>query len=134
VKVDEQFRDGVLTLRVAEKALVKRPEWDRVAGLRRPDASVVVVDLKDVDFISSLFLHGCVELNRSLAASGVHLVLLHLSPSKRAVLELVAGAAGLLMAKDERELSETVAALAGPVVRDGRDEGVARAEKRALWS
>ena len=97
MRVREQFRDGMLMLSVAERALVRRPDWEQIAGLERADATVVTLNLADVDFVSSLFLQGCAELSGRLAERGSRLALLHLSPSQKALLDLIDGASDLLV-------------------------------------
>jgi len=123
----------MLTLKVGEKALVRLPDWDQIAGLRAGNASIVAIDLADVDFISSLFLQGCVELSRSLAARGAHVVLLHLSPSQRSLLQMVDGASGLVVADDEEQLKVALQSVTRASGSDPGTEGVTRAEKNALW-
>jgi len=99
-----------------------------------PDAPVVAIDFAGVDFVSSLFLQGCVELGRSLAQHGAHLLLLNLSASQRALLDLIEGASCLKVVDREAELAEVVASLAQESERAAQDEGVHRIEKRTLWS
>jgi len=98
------------------------------------DARVVAVDLSGVDFVSSLFLQGCVELGRSLARSGALVVLLNLSTAQRALLDLIEGASCLKVVDREAELPGLVSSLAQESEAAPQDEGVQRIEKRTLWS
>jgi anti-anti-sigma regulatory factor len=124
---------GLLKVKVGEKALVRPPEWEEVLALRGPDTVLVVLDLREADFISSLFLQGCVDLSRVLADAGQQLALLHLSPYQERLLELVEGASRLLVLSGEEQVSEQLAALRVNAEPGGTDEGVTPPEKTMLW-
>lgn len=128
MKAEECFYDRVVLLRVADRTLLLPPDWDEIAGLRREEVAWVALDLMNADFISSLFVRGCVELGSTLARRGKQLVLLHLSPDQKRVLELVPGASRLPVFDDERQFTEMVAS----AEQSAPDEGVTRAEKGSL--
>ena len=132
MRVQQQLRDGVLMLTVSEKALVRHPDWEQIDGLRHQEAVVVALDLQGVDFVSSLFLVGCVELQRALAEDGRHLVLLHLARPHRALLELIDGGQALQVLENEDRL-HTMAAACVARRSAGAEEGVTLREKRTLW-
>ena len=133
MRVQEHHRPGLLVLKVAEKTLVKHPQWDDVMASRRPDTVLVVLDLEEADFISSLFLQGCVELSRALAAAGQQLALLHLSAHQEGLLDLVEGASRLSVLKDEAQVNRRLESLLPRPGRQAPDEGVTRTEKSMLW-
>ncbi len=130
MNVEQHCRNGVLKLKLCDRALVEVPDWQSIGGLTGARVSEVVLDLGGAEFISSLFLQACVELDRRLTASGSRLLLLHFEESQRLLLELVDGAAGLIVLEDEEELEQH---------RRDRSEqddrpGVNRSEKLTLWS
>ena len=132
MRVREQFRDGMLTLAIDERALVKRPDWEQIAGLKRADTVVVAVNLAQVDFVSSLFLQGCAELSRALVERGGRVALLHLSPAQKVLLDMVDGASGLLTAEDEEQLRAVLGSRV-PAAAARQDEGVTEMERNSLW-
>ena len=133
MRVQEERQDNLLRLRVAEKALVSRPRWDDVPALGRGEPDLVALDLKDVDFVSSLFLQGCVDLSRELARRGGRLVLVNLSPHHSRMLGVIEGAEKLLVLEGEEQLSDRLSAGAGQRPTGAPDQGVTGAEKRVLW-
>jgi hypothetical protein len=133
MEVVAQQIPGVLRVRVAERTLVKPLDSQAVLDLRRPDTVVIALDLKGADFISSLFLQGCIELARTLVGSGQQLVLLHLLPQQERLLEFLVGTPRLLVLNDEAQLDDRLKSLAAAASPDGPHEGVTRAEKFMLW-
>jgi len=131
--VREESDDGVLRVRVSGRTLVRPPQWDLLPSLRGGRHALVVLEFDGAEFVSALFLLGCVELGRALAGQGRKLVLMNLSPHHRHLLELVEGGADLPVLESEAELAERRAELAGaPPQQQG--EGVSNVEKRMLWS
>lgn len=133
MQANAQYSSGALVLAVAERALVRRPCWEDVLKLRRADTRLVVLDLKGVEFVSSLFLEACVELSSALADQTQELALLHVSPHQQRLLEMVQGGARLPVLQREDEIAGRLgrpAPAAGPVAAD---EGVTPFEKRVLW-
>lgn len=129
MRVEDNFDGRVLLLKVAERAALVPPDWGKIQGLRRPDVPWVALDLAGVDFMSSLFVQGCVELAGTLARRGQELVLLGLSTEQKRVLELVPGASRLPRFDDVRQLNEAIESAA----RGAPDEGVTTLEKGVLW-
>ena len=70
VNAREDWDGGLLRLEVTDRTLVEPPDWGGIRGLSRQDTLLVALDLRGVEFVSSLFLEGCVELGRTLAARG----------------------------------------------------------------
>ena len=134
MSVRTDLHGGVLKLEVACKALIERPDWERLAGLNESAAPVVALDLKDAQFVSSAFLQGCVDLNRALACDGRQLVLLNLSAHHRRVLEITRGAAELLVLDCEERLHSLLPSLLATCALVEVEQGVTDAEKHALWS
>jgi hypothetical protein len=131
MQVYESAPDGVLWLKAGEKALVKRPDAASILGLLRPDTALVVVDMEGVEFVSSLFLEGCVNLAGALAAQGRELVMLHMAQSQSRLLEMVDGGARIPVLDGAGQLiGRPEAARTRP---PGADQGVTRAEKSVLW-
>ena len=81
--------DGFLLVRVAQKTLVKRPEWGDLDLADDPPSALVVLDLAQPEFISSLFWEGCRDWARELVRSGRTLALLHLDETQQPMLNLV---------------------------------------------
>ena len=127
----EECHDGLLTVRISERTLVKPPNWDELASLKRDGTLLVALDFGDVEFVSSLFWQACVELNRRLTEKGQSLALLHLTPHQKQVLELVDGSSRLALVEDVEQLEDRLRMLQP---RSGPDGGVSGAEKRMLWS
>ncbi len=132
MEVPTEQMAGVLRLKVGDRALVRPLDWRSLLPQRRPDTVVVALDLEGAVFISSLFLQGCVELARELAASGQQLVLLHMQDQQERLLELIEGAPRLPVLNDDAQMESRLRFLAAQLDADGRDEGVTRAEKLAL--
>jgi hypothetical protein len=130
--VEERHESGLLRIAPTDRALVAQPDWEPTLRLRRPDTALVALDLEQVDFISSLFLQGCVELGRKLAVHAQELVLLHLSPHQEQLLELVEGPIRLSVVHDEGELEGRLAEARARLAGAGGD-GVSRNEKLMLW-
>jgi len=130
----DEFDNGVLTLRVAERALVHGADWSLVPAVARADVRVVVVDLASVDFVSSLFLQGCMDLCRALRARRAALALLHLSQHQRRLVEMVDADGTMAVLSDPSEAEALAAAGAGGADEASGTRGVTRDEKRMLWS
>jgi hypothetical protein len=94
---------------------------------------LVALDLAGVEFISSLFLHGCVELGRDLAQTGRALVLLHLSAHHKRLLAVVEGGTRLAVLDDEDELTARLLALEAGLAAGETNGAVGSIEKRMLW-
>lgn len=133
MRFKHERRPGLLTVTVLERALVARPDWEPVLAARGEDTVLVVLDLAGADFLSSLFLQGCVELAGKLARQAQGLALLHVSPYQDQLLELVEGAARLPVLKDEAAVQEHLAALGFRSPPGDGSTGVTRAEKFTLW-
>ena len=131
--IEEQSAPGVLRLRVTDKTLVKRPDWDDVMARLGPDTLLVILDLQGVEFISSLFFEGCVGLGSGLAHDGGELVLTGLSTQEERVLEYVQGASRLKVVGDECQLSAYAASASARTPERPLREGVTRSEKYMLW-
>jgi len=130
MQFERSCRNGILLLRIYQRALVKAPDWDQIVEADSTDATVMALDLREAEFVSSLFWQACVELHRRLAAQGRELVLLNLDESQRQLLELIEGSTRMPVLNGKAELDEHVAS-APP--RAGSDEGVTNREKRMLW-
>jgi len=130
--MEAQEQGGILRLRAESKALVSRPDWHSQVALGRPSNLLVAVDLAGVEFVSSLFLAGCVRLGRRLACSGRMLVMLNLTPHHKRVLELVEGGSTLALVDDEQQLHARLMSLKPEC--GAPDGGVGAAEKNMLWS
>lgn len=123
--------DRLLTLRIAERTLVKPPDWDELPGLKGTDALLVALDFGQVEFVSSLFWLACLELSTRLTDKGQSLALLHVTPQQKLVLELVDGSSRLALVEDVEQLEDRLRMLQPRTDLDG---GVSGAEKRMLWS
>ena len=127
----DECHDGLLTLRIAERTLVKPPDWDALPALKRGDALLVALDFEQVEFVSSLFWLACVELSRRLTDKGQSLALLHLTPQQKLVLELVDGSSRLALVEDVEQLEDRLRMLQP---RDDEEGAVSGVEKRMLWT
>ncbi|MFO7958563.1 MAG: hypothetical protein R6X33_15850 [Candidatus Brocadiia bacterium] len=130
MQFERSCRNGVLLLRVAQRALVRAPDWDGVAGDDGEEARIVALDLQEAEFVSSLFWQACVELHGRLAAQSRELVLLNLDESQRRLLELIEGATRMPVLGSKAELDRHAAR---GLPRARSDEGVTGREKRMLW-
>ena len=130
MRVHDGQLPGVLRVTPGDKALVKALDWTELLAQRRPDTLLVVLDLGGVEFVSSLFLQGCVELARELARSGQQVALLNMAPHQERLLEFLDGASRLARLRAEPDIGEHLRSLAGA---GSPDEGVTRAEKLMLW-
>jgi hypothetical protein len=133
MQVQEPQTAGVLRLEIGERALVGPPESQEILRLRGPDTVLVALDLRGAEFISSLFLQGCIELARTLAASGQQLVLLHLTPQQERLLEFVEGSSRLTVLNDDTRMDDQLRSLSACVASGAPDDAVTRAEKLMLW-
>ena len=133
MRVDVHHRGGVLIVRVSERAVVVRPDWDAALASVRPDTALVVLDLEEVEFMSRPFLHACVELDRQLAGAGQRLALLHLSTHQAQLLEAVEGAFRLAILDSEDELSSHLPPNACAEVPAPAGGGLTTDEKSFLW-
>ncbi len=131
MKFEKSLRGGLLLVRIAEKALVRSPDWDSLGALEQPDIALVALDLREAEFVSSLFWQGCVELSRRLAAAGKQLVLLHVSDYQERLLELCEDTVRLLVLASEEELDDFARSLTSS---QAVEEGVTGTEKNMLWS
>ncbi len=127
----EECHDGLLTLTITERTLVRPPDWDRTPVPEHPDAVLVALDFARVEFVSSLFWQACVELSARLSERGQSLALVNLSPQQRQVFELVDGSSRLAVVEDREQLQDRLRVLQ-PREDDGR--AVGGTEKRMLWS
>jgi anti-anti-sigma regulatory factor len=133
MQVHEHYQPGLLSLRVADKSLVRRPPWEEILAPRRPDTLLVVLDLQGVDFISSLFLQSCVELARTLVAGGQQLALANLSPHQERLLGVIEGSSVLSVLKGEDQLKGRLELLRTAAAQGCSEKGVTPVEKRMLW-
>ncbi len=133
MRLRHECRPGLLTVTVLERALVGRPDWEGVLAARAPDTVLVVLDLSAVEFLSSLFLQGCMDLAAQLAREGQGLALLNVSAYQEQLLELVNGAARLPLLADEAAVQEHLHALGFHRPPGEGPSGVSRAEKFTLW-
>ncbi|MGD2174160.1 MAG: hypothetical protein PVJ27_02065 [Candidatus Brocadiaceae bacterium] len=122
-------RNGVLVLRIAQRALVRSPEWPVLNPDDGPGVAAVAFDLGQVDFVSSLFWQGCVEMSWRLGAEGRRLILLNLSDEQKRLLALIDGSNRLIVVDDEAELD----GLGTPPRGRRAHDGVTGAEKSFLW-
>jgi len=127
----QECHDGLLTLTIAERTLVRPPDWDKTPALEHPEAVLVALDFARVEFVSSLFWQACVELSARLSERGQSLALVNLSPQQRQVFELVDGSSRLAVVEDRQELEDRLRVLQ-PREDDG--DAVSGVEKRMLWS
>ena len=132
MELREDRQGGVLRLTVCDRALVKRPQWDEVLAAAGSGTALVALDLGPVEFVSSLFVEGCVRLKRLLAERGQALVLMALSAEHLRLLELVGGSGGLPVVKDAAELRARGARLAARAESPAPRGGVTSEEKDAL--
>jgi hypothetical protein len=130
MRTEEDWHDGLLTVRIAERTLVGPPDWEKVPALNRPDAVLIALDFAQVDFVSSLFWQACVDLCGRLAGRGQHLALLSLSAQQKQVFELVDGSSRLSLVEDREQLEDRLHMLRP---EDDADGGVSAAEKNMLW-
>lgn len=131
MRMTEDCSDGLLTLTITERTLVRPPDWEKTPALGHPDAVMVALDFAQVDFVSSLFWQACVELSGRLSDRAQSLVLLHLSAQQKQVFELVDGSSRLAVVEDRQQLEDRLRML-----QPREDDGgaVSGAEKRMLWS
>jgi anti-anti-sigma regulatory factor len=130
MRATEHCAGGLLLLTIAERTLARAPAWDQTPALRHPEAQLVALDFADVEFVSSLFYQGCLELNSRLTERGQALALVHLSPQQRQVLELVEGSSRLTVVEEREELDDRLRLLQP---REEPDGAVSAWEKRKLW-
>jgi hypothetical protein len=130
MQVDEKCRDGLLVLKIAERTLVRPPDWDGLPALARQDVVLVALDFAQVEFVSSLFWQACVGLNARLTDKGQGLALMHLSAQQKQVFELVDGSSRLAVVEDREQLEDRLRMLQP---RNDPDGAVSGAEKRMLW-
>jgi len=130
MRTEQEWHDRLLTVRIAERTLVKPPDWDKVPALNNPDALLIALDFEQVEFVSSLFWQACIELSGRLAGRGQHLALLNLSPQQKQVFELVEGSSRLALVEDRQQLEDRLRMIRPAEDPDG---GVSRAEKNMLW-
>ncbi len=123
-------RDGSVVVRVLQKALVRPLDWRALTARTGPDTANLVIDLEEVEFISSIFLQSCVEQSRKLAERDGRIVLLHLNGHQKYLLELIEGSNRLSVLDSTEELSEH---LENSVSSPASEAGVTPAEKRFLW-
>jgi hypothetical protein len=127
----EECCDGLLTLTITERTLVRPPDWEKTPALGHPEVTLVALDFARVEFVSSLFWQACVELNARLTDCGQGLALVHLSTQQRQVFDLVEGSSRLAVVEDREQLEDRLRMLQP---RDDPDQAVSGAEKRMLWS
>jgi len=133
VHMSEQKRGEVLRLVPQEKALVRRPNWRDIRGLGNPGVIVVALDMAGVEFVSTSFLAGCVDLAGALAEDGKALVLFRPTDHQRLLLRIVSGGSRPGVVDNEEQLIARVLSLR----RQGggvHEEGVSGTEKSMLWS
>ena len=133
MQFQERRQARMLQLAVEDRSLVGRIEWDAVLARSDPPVALVVLDLRRVEFISSLFLESCMKLRGLLLERGQELVLINLSTDHLRVLDVAGGAGRLPVARDEAELGARLSALTLAEQAGERPEGVSMAEKNALW-
>ncbi len=134
MEVSTDCQGPILKLEAGARALIERPDWDQVPGLHESHAAVVAIDLRDVEFVSSVFLKSCVDLNRTLACDDRQLVLLNLPARHKRVLDMTEGAAELLVLDSEQRLHSLLPSLLAECGLEGVEQGVTDAEKCVLWS
>jgi len=132
MRIQGERRPGVLMVSFGEKALVRAPDWSELLAQRRMGTLLVVLDLSGAEFISSLFLQGCVELARVLGRSGQQLALLNLASHQERLFEFVEGASRLALLHGEADVDRHLEALAA-IGQAKQDEGVTGTEKLMLW-
>jgi hypothetical protein len=122
-----------LRLRFGDAVLMARPPWEGVPELERRSVTLVVLDVSAAEFVSTVFLEGCVELARSAASHRQKVVLLGLSKHHRRVLSLLGEASRMTVLDGEQDLADRAAALVADCAAGGDTKGVSGAEKMVLW-
>jgi hypothetical protein len=130
---EPEHRGHCLVATLTDRTLVMRPDWGPILDLQRQETRLTVLDLGGVDFISSLFLEGCVALGRTLAGQGRELALLGLSPHQEQLLQLVEGSYRLRRFGGRQELRAYVGSLRAPRESPPGARGLTREEKFHLW-
>ncbi len=121
--------DGFLLVRVTERALVRSPDWQELEPAGDSSPALIVLDLAQAEFISSLFWEGCAAWDRSLSRSGRRLALLNVNETQRRMLNLVGGLDRVPILSGRDELQDYVRGEG-----ELKDSGVTDVEKRMLWS
>jgi hypothetical protein len=134
MKIVSQNSDALLVLRTEQKALLRPPDWEERKELQNRKLALVAVDLGRSDFVSTLFLQGCVELARRLASRTCQLALCNVSDHQRKVLGLVDGTELVAVLESKIDKLQEVAARLRSEQEPDEDDGVSRAEKAVLWS
>ena len=134
MKATQKRQGPILKVRFDGPCLLEAAPWDEIHALRRRGAALIVLDLQDAQFVSTVFLESCVELARCAAECGRAVAVLNASPHHRRVLELVQGRAALAVLQDEEELQRRAAELLVAPAEGRAEKGVSSAEKMLLWS
>ena len=129
-----ECRGETLWVRVRERACLRRPEWSKLPEMDREGVALIVLDLDEVEFVSSRFLQGCVELADEVRGSGRGLVLANLPAAPRRLLSLIDGGERLVVVNGEAEVEAHLLEVLESRRSDSDGTEVGPTEKRMLWS
>ena len=115
------------------KALIKPLALLEERFLKWRGASVVALDMQNAEFVSTVFLAGCVELALGLSVAGQRLVLFNVAAHQQRLLELVEGYEKLLGFRSEEEMRSYVSSHLKEPERRLAEDGLCHAEKAFLW-
>ena len=133
MKLKQQRHGPTLRLTAEEKVLLESPRWEQALPPAEGEVALIVLDISPAEFVSILFLEGCVELARKSASRGRKVALLGPSPHCKRVLELVEGAGELVVLDNEDELEKRASSLLNADAQSDARKGVGSAEKTMLW-
>ncbi|MFP5213073.1 MAG: STAS domain-containing protein [Acidobacteriota bacterium] len=75
------------------------------------DASIINIDMKDVDFISSMGVRAVIKIKKSLALKGGKMVMSNLQPQIKKVFEIINALPSLTIFASIEELDEYLAVM-----------------------
>ena len=133
MQLSEKPSGSVVKLEPRGDALIRLLALPEEWLLRWRGASVVALDMQNAEFVSTVFLAGCVEVALGLSAAGQRFALFNVSAHQQHLLELVEGYEKLPVFRSTGELHNYVSSHLKAPEHRLPDEGLCQAEKALLW-